>query len=139
MDLIFIIDSYDNTTGVVGSSESTIDTDTLLDTAESGSATAADPGVISYAFEFPEADATTLMLPDLTENKEVTCYMSSQPLIAGLISGGDDLTTFAELTAVTVPIISTSDDDDDTSGAMELVANKTVLSLLAIFGFMNIF
>ena len=140
IDLTFIIDSYDNATGVVGNFESNIDTDTLLDTAESGAATTADPGVISYAFEFPESDATTMMLPDLTENKEVTCYMTSQPIAAGIISGGDDLTTIAELTAVTVPIISTSDDDNnDTSGAMELVANKAVLSLLAIFGFMNIF
>jgi len=66
--------------------------------------------------------------------------MTSQPIAAGIISGGDDLTTIAELTAVTVPIISTSDDDNnDTSGAMELVANKAVLSLLVIFGLMNTF
>ena len=112
-----------------------------LDESFTGTGTSADPIIATYAYEFAEADAATLSLLDLDATKEVTCYMSANNINNGLVSTSADLLTVSELIATSVVInpLPNTPANEDTSSADNIMGNKALLALAAVFSFMAIY
>ena len=99
------------------------------------------PRVYSYAFEFTEAEATNLNLPNLSETKSLTCYITPGITDMSNVGSSTDLTSsihVSEQTGTFGPPTNNGNNigGTDTSNAMELVGNKTVLTFLAWIGLM---
>jgi len=115
----------------------------LLDLSHTGGATPADPSIFSYAYEFTEAEANALNLPDLSVTQSLTCYMSPQTITS--VSQNDDLTTLSTLVEVTSVIgdpgsgSTPADQNSNTSNANELIGKKTVIALVAWLGLVALY
>ena len=100
------------------------------------------PRVYSYAFELTEAEANNLNLPNLSETKSLTCYMTPGITEMSNVDSSTDLTTsihVSEQTSTFGPPIDNNIGGTDTSNAMELVGKKTVFALLALLGLMALY
>jgi len=135
-----------NATGLKISYGNNLMIDPMLSPTISGSGTSADPTIASYAFEFTEAQVNSQNLPDVSSDKEVTCYMNSELIDSGDINENLDLTTYANYAPITAQIQSAGGNsggnnspDDNTSGAINMIGNRAIIALMAIFGFMIIY
>ena len=141
MNLINYIVTLTNSTGLKMYVGDTFLMAPRLGPTSSGSGTSADPTMYSYAFEFTEAEVTANNLPDLSSDKELTCYMNSVLIDSTQITENLDITTYAPFAPITAQIQTVSDDPagDNTSGAINLLGNRAILTLVALFGLMTFY
>jgi len=138
MNLINSIVTLTNSTGLKLYNGDNFPMTPRLDPTSSGSGTSADPTMYSYAFEFTEAEVTSNNLPDLSSDKELTCYMNSVLIDGRDVDESLDITTYASFAPITAQI-QTADDDNNTSDAINLIGTKTILAVMTLFGFMTIY
>lgn len=141
--------TFSNSSGLTATSGGTYALSPILNESATGSGTVADPGVFQFSFEITEANHTTFNLPDLTSDKEITCYMSNEPFDYNVVSSGADIQSTSELHRVTVAIQPQSGSNnpnnpsaptgDNTSGAMDSIGKKAIISLLSLLGLLAIY
>ena len=133
------IGTFTNSSGIQFSSGSGILNNAVIDRSATGAGTSGDPYVYTYAYEFSDAEFNEDYLPDLSADKEITCYMSSNIIDYSVVSG-TDLDTVSEVAPpVTVAFQTaspTNPANNDTSSAKDLVGLRSMLALLAWFNFM---
>jgi len=141
--------TFFNWTGLTISNDASILMSPRLNESLTGSGTVSDPGVFQYSFELTDAQVTDHNLPDLTSDKEVTCYMSNEPFNYGSIQHNTNILNVNELSAVTIPIQPPSGSNnplspntptgDNTSGAKNLIRNTAIVPLLTLLGLLAIY
>ena len=118
--------TFDNSSGLNFTSSPPTNPTPLLELAFDFGGSPGAPRVYSYKFEFTEADATALNLPNLSESKSLTCYMTPAITEISNIDSSMDLTSqvfLSEQTSTFGPPTNNGNNigGTDTSGAMELV------------------
>ena len=139
-----IIGTFDNSAGTIYRQGSTNEAlSPFLDENVSGSATSVDPTVITYAYEFDDTQVTTYSLPDITTEQQISCYMTAVNMHTSSIQqGSDDLQSKSEVELISQTNTvagGSSPADQNTSGAADLIGNKTVITLIAMIGFMAMY
>ena len=135
--------TFENSSGLSYSTNPSVTATPLLELSFDFGGSPGAPRVYSYKFEFTEADATTLNLPDLSTTKTLTCYMTPAVTEDTNVDSSIDISSQIFLYEQTAVIGSATGNNSgiggtDTSNAMKLVGKKTVLTLLALFGLMTL-
>jgi len=142
MTLTCNIVTFSNSSGLTVTEGSTAIMSPKLDESVTGSATVADPAVYQYSFELTEAEVTQYNLPDLTSDKEITCYMNVDPFELSAVTTTTNILTASTLSGMTLPIQTASGSNnpsspstptgDNTSSAINLIGKEAIITSLTL-------